>query len=38
LAPQTKLLYVSDASLEASLEDDIRFPARYWDPWQVAER
>ncbi len=38
LAPQTKLLYLSDASLEASLEDDIRFPARYWDPWQVAER
>ena len=38
LAPQTKLLYLSNASLEASLEDDIRFPARYWDPWQVAER
>ncbi len=38
LAPQTKLLYLSDANLEASLEDDIRFPARHWDPWQVAER
>ena len=38
LAPQTKLLYLSDAALEASLEDDIRFPARHWDPWQVAER
>jgi dTDP-4-dehydrorhamnose 3,5-epimerase-like enzyme len=38
LAPQTKLLYLSDASVEASVEDDIRFPARYWDPWQVAER
>jgi dTDP-4-dehydrorhamnose 3,5-epimerase-like enzyme len=38
LAPNTKLLYLSDASLESSLEDDIRFPARYWDPWQVAER
>jgi dTDP-4-dehydrorhamnose 3,5-epimerase len=38
LAPQTKLLYFSDASLEASVEDDVRFPARYWDPWQVAER
>ena len=38
LAPQTKLLYLSDASLDASLEDDIRFPARYWDPWQVTER
>ncbi len=38
LAQQTKLLYMSDASLEASLDDDIRFPARHWDPWQVAER
>jgi dTDP-4-dehydrorhamnose 3,5-epimerase-like enzyme len=38
LSPGTKLLYLSDASLEESVEDDIRFPARYWDPWQVAER
>ena len=38
LAPHTKLLYLSDASLDQSLGDDIRFPARHWDPWQVAER
>ena len=38
LVPQTKLLYLSDASLDASLDDDIRYPARYWDPWDVAER
>jgi len=38
LTPGTKLLYLSDASLDASLGDDIRYPARYWDPWQVAER
>jgi len=38
LAPETKLLYLSDATLEASLDDDIRFPARFWDPWPVAER
>lgn len=38
LAPGTKLLYLSDAPLEASLDDDVRFPARYWDPWGVAER
>ena len=38
LLPETKLLYFSDASLEESLGDDIRYPARYWDPWQVAER
>jgi dTDP-4-dehydrorhamnose 3,5-epimerase-like enzyme len=34
----TKLIYFSDATLEASLDDDIRFPARYWDPWRVSER
>ena len=34
----TKLLYFSDAALEDSLDDDFRFPARHWDPWQVAER
>jgi dTDP-4-dehydrorhamnose 3,5-epimerase-like enzyme len=38
LAPQTKLLYLSDQPLEASLDDDVRFPARYWDPWRVTER
>ena len=38
LLPETKLLYFSDASLEQSLGDDVRYPARYWDPWQVAER
>jgi dTDP-4-dehydrorhamnose 3,5-epimerase-like enzyme len=38
LLPQTKLLYLSDAALEESLGDDIRYPARYWDPWHVPER
>jgi len=38
LSPQTKLLYLSDASLESSVDDDIRYPARYWDPWRVDER
>ena len=38
LTPNTKLLYLSDAPLQASVEDDIRFPARHWDPWQVNER
>jgi dTDP-4-dehydrorhamnose 3,5-epimerase-like enzyme len=38
LTPDTKLLYLSDARLEASMEDDIRYPARHWDPWHVAER
>jgi dTDP-4-dehydrorhamnose 3,5-epimerase-like enzyme len=34
----TKLMYLSDASLEESMEDDIRYPARHWDPWNVPER
>jgi len=38
LLPNTKLLYVSDASLDESLGDDVRYPARHWDPWHVAER
>lgn len=38
LAPQTKLLYISDRVLQESLDDDVRYPARYWDPWEVTER
>jgi dTDP-4-dehydrorhamnose 3,5-epimerase len=38
LLPRTKLIYFSDAALDDSLQDDIRYPARYWDPWHVAER
>lgn len=38
LVPGTKLMYFSDAALEDSLNDDVRFPARYWDPWNVTER
>ena len=38
LVEETKLLYLSDASLDESLGDDIRYPARHWDPWHVAER
>jgi hypothetical protein len=38
LLPGTKLLYLSDAALDDSLDDDVRFPARYWDPWSVPER
>jgi dTDP-4-dehydrorhamnose 3,5-epimerase len=38
LLPGTRLMYLSDATLDASLDDDFRFPARYWDPWHVTER
>jgi dTDP-4-dehydrorhamnose 3,5-epimerase-like enzyme len=34
----TRLMYLSDAKLGESLDDDVRYPGRYWDPWQVEER
>jgi dTDP-4-dehydrorhamnose 3,5-epimerase-like enzyme len=34
----TKLMYLSDATLEQTLEDDVRFEARHWDPWGIVER
>jgi len=38
LTPDAKLMFFSTSDLEESLQDDIRFPARYWDPWHVEER
>ena len=38
LSSGTKLIFFSTSTLEESLGDDIRFPARFWDPWQVEER
>ena len=38
LTPDTKLIFFSSSTLEESIADDIRFPARLWDPWHVEER
>lgn len=38
LAQNTQLMFFSTSTLEQSKGDDIRFPARYWDVWQVEER
>lgn len=38
LSPDTLMMYFSTSSLEESQGDDIRYHARYWDPWQVEER
>lgn len=38
LTPNTRLLFFSTSTLNESLADDIRFDARYWNPWQVIER
>lgn len=38
LTPDSKLMFFSTSTLEESLGDDVRFPARLWDPWHVEER
>lgn len=38
LAPDTRVCFLSSSSLEDAAGDDVRFPARYWDPWSVEER
>jgi dTDP-4-dehydrorhamnose 3,5-epimerase len=38
LSDDTKLMFFSSSTLEESAGDDIRFPARYWNPWDVEER
>jgi dTDP-4-dehydrorhamnose 3,5-epimerase len=38
LTPDAKLIFFSTSTLDESAGDDIRFPARLWDPWQVEER
>jgi len=38
LTEDAKLIVFSTSSLEESQKDDIRYPARYWDIWSLAER
>jgi len=38
LTDDAKLMFFSTSSLDESLNDDIRFPARQWNPWSVEER
>jgi len=38
LSAGAKLMFFSTSTLDDSLGDDVRFPARFWDPWQVEER
>ena len=38
LVKDTILVCFSTATVEESRGDDVRFDARYWDIWQVAER
>ena len=38
LTEDVRAVFFSTASLAESLQDDIRFDARTWDPWSVKER
>ena len=38
LTDDAKLMWFSTATMEESAADDYRWPARYWNPWNVKER
>ena len=38
LTSDTRVCFLSSSTLAESSADDIRFPARTWDPWSVEER
>lgn len=38
LTHDAKLVFFSTRSLEESINDDVRYDARYWDVWSVEER
>ena len=38
LQPDTRLFFFSTAALGESLDDDVRYPFDYWNPWTVVPR
>jgi dTDP-4-dehydrorhamnose 3,5-epimerase len=38
LTEDATLMFFSTSTLEESRGDDVRYDARYWDPWTVEER
>jgi dTDP-4-dehydrorhamnose 3,5-epimerase len=38
LTADTKLMFFSIATLEQSRNDDFRYDAYYWNPWEIEER
>jgi dTDP-4-dehydrorhamnose 3,5-epimerase len=38
LTEDARLVFFSTSTVAESMGDDVRFPARYWDIWQVEER
>jgi dTDP-4-dehydrorhamnose 3,5-epimerase-like enzyme len=38
LSAETQIAFFSSVTVEESLRDDFRYPARHWDPWSIEER
>ena len=38
LTDDAAVLFFAPTTLEETTGDDVRYPARYWDPWHVEER
>jgi dTDP-4-dehydrorhamnose 3,5-epimerase len=38
LTADTRVAFFSTSTVEESRDDDVRYDARYWDAWTVAER
>ena len=38
LTADTTVIFYSTSTLEATMHDDVRYDARYWDIWDVVER
>ena len=38
LVPETRLAFFSTAVLNKSIDDDYRYDAFYWNPWEIEER
>lgn len=38
LTDDTQLIFWSTSTLDESLDDDFRYPSRYWDIWRVEEK
>jgi dTDP-4-dehydrorhamnose 3,5-epimerase len=38
LTEDARLIVFSTSSFEESLKDDVRYPARFWDVWNIVER
>ena len=38
LSDDASVVFFSSSTLEESHGDDVRYPARHWDPWHVEER